>query len=243
MDLRSVMRLQGQLIPLLPLLLACAVSPCAGMPSERPGASPVCVIGGEVKVHVSAEWSLVEGRHWVQYIEVYDPDRRAHLTLHYAVFVPRGISDLGELASLTQIKLAVGDHSFAPVSVDVAEPHAPDWIIPSPEDATVAWFQFDLPREFAQTRFEVVISCAQPHYLRKGEKVAAYLPWIPEFERLKMKRPYFEVIFDAMPGVTFEQASIDQYRIERTPTRLSVRPVHRECIAVAVHAADSNRAE
>jgi len=199
--------------------------------------SPIAVVSEAVHVSVGPKMALIAGRYWYQYVPRFD-DHTPRIAIHYAAFVPKEASTRRELLEASQIKMMIGEREFLPEDarvLDLAELGAMEAL---PEDAVVAWFTFQIPRELARLRFDVVISHFQPHYRFKDKTVAAYWPWLPHLEELRLpmelKPIDYLVTFEALAGAKIALISHPSNVKEQSDTKLVVHPLHLENIAVAV---------
>jgi hypothetical protein len=217
-------------------LLAFAVASAFGAPKDVI-LSPVTVVSENVNVSVGPKMALVVGRYWYQYVPKLD-DHTPRVAIQYAAFVPQGVTTYTELLEVSQVKLMLGDREFRPESARVLEVEEISGMQAMPEDAAVAWFTFQIPRELARLRFDVVISHFQPHYHYEKKLVAAYLPWLPNLERfrteMELRPAEFTVTVEALPKTTFELLSVVTDVGNRSDKRMIVHPLHLENIAVAV---------
>lgn len=229
-----------RLFALLAVLLLCRGAAGAAAPTQGPRdaqPSPLTVVSESVHVSIGPEMALIVGRHWLQYVPRKD-DVTPRIAVHYPAFVPKGVTAHDELLELTQVKMMVGETEYRPESSRILDAAELGAIQVAPEDAAVAWFTFQIPRRVARHRFDVVISRFQPHYHREGKTVAAYWPWLPDLEALRLelelKDSDYILTFEGLPGTEIELLSTPSVVVKQTATLLTVRPRHLENIAVAV---------
>lgn len=202
---------------------------------------PVTVVSEEVKVSVGEKLSLVVGRYWYQYVAKFDDPSFKTLAIYYPAFVSSELTEFRDLVDATQVKLMLGDREFRPTNARLLSDAETGPVQTLPHGTAIVWYTFEIPREMAERRFDVVISHYQPHYDYEGKTVAAYWPWMPNLEALRQPLELldknFHVTFQALPGVSFQPLSTLTHVEKDTPERLVVNPLHEEIIAVRVIAA------
>jgi hypothetical protein len=204
--------------------------------------SPFCLVGETVTISVARHMSMVEGRYDFKYVPRFDRGIRTdHVPFEFPVFVPKETDSLEAIVEITQIKLRVGGIEFQPVDQG---PWPDSEAVPLqvvPEDVKVAILHFSVPRTLLRDRVTLTVSYFQPHYQIAGREVAAHLPLLPDFEALKNELLFstldFTVEFEAVDAVRLHRLTTNGSVGEETPGKVSVHPVHRENIAVAVEAA------
>lgn len=231
----SPLRVFVLLLPLAAILLP---SRSVGAPKDAQ-ASPIIVVSESVHVSVGPKMALVVGRYWYQYVPALD-DPSALIPIHYATFVPKDVTGRDDLLEVTQVKLMIGEREFRPEGARILELEELGAMQAMPEDAAVAWFTFMIPRDLARLRFDVLISHFQPHYTHDGRTVAAYWPWLPQLEpmrkELELKDIDFLIMFEALPGASFQRMTANTAIKEEAPGKLVIHPRHLENIAVQVTA-------
>lgn len=199
--------------------------------------SPVVVVSEQVNVSVGESMALIVGRYWYQYVPRFD-DQGTRVAIYYPAFVPSGITTYDDLLETTQITLKLGKREFRPESARVLSDEETGSIPTLPAGAAVAWFTFQIPRNLAELRFDVLITHAQPHYRYDGKSVAAYWPWMPNLEPLRQELELldknFVVTMEALPGVTLTPLTSNDHVELATPKRWILHPRHAENIAAAV---------
>lgn len=222
---------------LLSALLLSAVATFALGPNSSI-LSPIAVVSQSVHVSVGPEMALISGRYWYQYVPKFD-DHTPRVAIHYLAFVPKDSGTTRkELLEASQIKMMVGEREFLPEDARVLEGDELGGMAAAPENAHIAWFTFQIPRELARLRFDVIISHFQPHYRYENKTIAAYWPWLPHLEELRLplelKPIDYLVMFEALPGAKFELTTHVSNIKEQSETKLVVHPLHLENIAVTV---------
>lgn len=224
-------------LPFLLLLVSAALLRAAPAPNDwvQP---PVTVVSERVNVSVGEKLALVSGQYWLQYVKKFDDPDIKVVSVYYPVFVPKTETTFAAICEITQAKLMLGEREFAPAqarqlaSEELGETQA------LPEDGAIAWIVFQIPRELARVRFDVMITHFQPICHRDGKPMAAFLPWLPNLESLRtemeLKDSDFVITVDALPGVSIEPISANEKVEKKTPKQLVVHPVHGETVAVAV---------
>lgn len=199
--------------------------------------SPVVVVSENVNVSVGERMALVSGSYWYQYVPKFD-DQGTRVAINYTAIVPSGITAFADLLEVSQIKLLLGQREFRPETARVLTDEETGPVPTLPAGAAIAWFTFQIPRNLAELRFEVLISHFQPHYTYENKTVAAFWPWMPNLEKLRqdleLLNKNFVVTFEALPGVTMEPLTTNTNVEMNTPKRFIVHPLHEETIAVAV---------
>ena len=139
---------------------------------------------------------------------------------------------------MSQVKLVLNEREFQPEQARVLDLKELGAMQALPEDAAVAWFTFQIPRELATLRFGVLISHFQPHYTYDGRQVAAYWPWLPQLEplrkELELKDSDYVVMFEALPGAAISRITSNTSVGPDNPGKVLVHPRHLENIAVQV---------
>ena len=110
-----------------------------------------------------------------------------------------------------------------------------------PENVKVAILIFQVPRAVLRDRFSASLTYFQPTYRFADQEVVAYLPLLPDFEALKnellISRSDFTVEFEAIDAIRLHRLSANESVGGESPEKVTVHPVHREIIAVAIEAA------
>gem|GEM_PF-1611176 len=206
---------------------------------------PLTVVSETVNVNVGEKMALVVGRYWYQYVKRFDDGSTGRVPIYYAAFVPDSMTDYKDLLEATQVKLMLGQREFRPESARLLTDEETGPVPTLPHGFSVAWYTFQIPRELAELRFDVVISHFQPTYLYEGKTVAAYYPWLPNLEpmrqELELLDKNFVITFQALPGVTFDKLTGNERVDTNTPTRLELHPVHQEVIAVSVSSGETEK--
>lgn len=199
---------------------------------------PITVVSENVNVSVGEKMALVVGRYWYQYVKHFDDGSSARLPIYFAAAVPSSLTDFRELLETTQIKLMLGQREFRPESARLLNDEETGAVPTLPHGTAIAWFTFQIPRELAELRFDVVISHFQPHYVYEGKPVATYYPWLPNLwplrQEMELLDKNFVVTFEALPGVSFALLTKNNSAGVSTPQRLELHPAHQEIMAVAV---------
>ena len=222
------------------ILIATTVLPASSVPSDwiQP---PITVVAENVKVSVGERMALVVGRYWYQYVQRFDDRSSARVPIYYVTFVPDTVTAYQDLLEASQVKLMLGEREFRPDSARLLTDEEIGQVATLPHGIALAWFTFQIPRELAELRFDVVISHVQPYYTYEGKSVAAYFPWLPNLELLRQELELldknFVVTFEALPATTFEKLTNNHRADPSTPRRLEVHPAHQENIAVSVSTA------
>lgn len=224
------------------LLIAATILSAKPVPSDwiQP---PIVVVAENVKVSVGESMALIVGRYWYQYVKRFDDRSSGNVPIYYTAFVPESVTEYRDLLEVSQVKLMVGEREFRPESARLLTDDEIGRVPTLPHGTGIAWFTFQIPREFAELRFAVVISHYQPHYIYEGKSVSAYYPWLPNLEplrkELELLDKHLTVTFEALPGVTFATLTNNDRIIKSTPQRLELTPAHQEIIAVSVLPADA----
>ena len=200
--------------------------------------SPVVVVAENVNVSVGESASLVVGRYWYQYVAKLDDKVSPRIAIYYAIFVPSGTTSAKDLIETSAVKLMLGEKVFYPETARLLTDEETGPLQAAPKDASVAWFIFQIPRELAKLRFDVLISHFQPHSLYDHKTITAYLPWLPELEAQRRDLEIFDkdlvITFEALPDVKLQLESVNSKVETKTATQIVVHPLHWENIAVAV---------
>lgn len=200
--------------------------------------APITVVAENVNVRVGEKMALVVGRYWYQYVRRFDDGSSGRVPIYYAAFVPDSVTDYKDLLEVSQVKLMLGEREFRPESARLLTDEETGPVATLPHGTAIAWFIFQIPRELAELRFDVVISHFQPHYLYEGKTVAAFYPWLPNLDPLRQELELldknFTVTFDALPGVSMEKLTTNDHVVQATAQHLEVHPLHQEIIAVNV---------
>ena len=200
--------------------------------------APIVVVSENVNVSVGPQMALVVGRYWYQYVAKLDDRVSQRIPIYYATFVPKNVTAFRDLLEVSQVKLMLGERMFLPESARILSDEETGILQIAPKDAAIAWFVFQIPRDLARLRFDVVISHFQPHYHYEGKSIAAYWPWLPQLDPLRkdleLMDKDFVVTVEALPHVRLKAESINAHLESSSPERLIVHPTHGENIAAAV---------
>ena len=195
------------------------------------------VVNENVRVSVGEKMAMVVGLYWLQFVPKFDDPTLPRIPVYYPVFVPRGITSQKELLEITQIVLRLGEREFRPETARVWTDAEVGVIQTPPENAAVAWFIFQIPRELAHVRFEALISHFQPNFQYEGKTIAPLLPWLPNLEplreNLELLDKDFVVTVEALPPVKLLRLTSNEKVESDSATQFVVHPRHRETITAA----------
>lgn len=207
--------------------------------------SPLIVVSENVNVSVGEKMALVVGRYWCQYVKRFDDGSSGRVPIYYTAVLPSTVTDYRDLLETSQVKLMLGQREFRPESARLLTDEETGPVPTLPHGTAIAWFTFQIPRELAELRFDVVISHFQPNYVYDGKPVAAYYPWLPNLEPLRQELELldknFVVTVEALPGISFALLTKTPPLASSTPRRLEFHPAHQELIAVAVAGSDPEK--
>lgn len=193
-----------------------------------------------VKVFVGADSSQVSGVFSFQLVLSW-PNARSEKPgqeIEVPVFVPAALKTADEAISQLEPRVVLGERESAPTRAYFANPTSHDGLLAVPANVKICWFVFTFRPEELHAAITLTLRYRQPHYVFNGRTVAAYLPILPEHEKIKGMTKHtdedFLVTFEAAPGVKLERITPHRLILTDTPERIAVRPEHRVNIAVAV---------
>jgi hypothetical protein len=164
------------------------------------------------------------------------------VAFEFPVFAPAGADSLAALIDTMQPKLRVGAAEFAPIGADPWADAAGGTLPFVPENVRVAILVFEVPRVLLRERCSLDLTYFQPIHRFADREVVAYLPLLPDFEALKnellFSRLDFTVEFEVVDRLRLHRLSANESVVRDTPEKVTVHPVHREIIAVAIEAAE-----
>ena len=228
---------------LLALFLSCLAAPLrSDVIALALSRSPFCLMEATVKVSVARRMAMVEAQYEYKYIPRFDQGPRSDsVAFEFPVFASKDTDSLASLVDITQPKLRVGAVEFAPVDFGPWSEAAGTALPFVPENVKVAILIFQVPRAVLRDRFSMSLTYFQPTYRFADQEVAAYLPLLPDFEALKnellISRSDFTVEFEAVDAIRLHRLSANESVGQEAPGKVTVHPVHREIIAVAIEAA------
>jgi len=109
--------------------------------------------------------------------------------------------------------------------------------VPSlPQEAKLAVFDFWIIRDDLEKEFEALIQYDQPIIEVDRKEMVFYVPFLPNYEKYEkemgLRRDSFLISFESYGGTTLLLAHQVTQTERSKPTLISVRPRHREIIAV-----------
>jgi len=225
-----------------------AAAPPEGYVALTLSRSPFCLIGSTVRVSVAPGMAMVEGQYEYKYVPRFDHSQAAAtVAFEFAVLVPRDTDSVGDVSDAMQPKLHLGSVDYTPDDLDVLKQPAGVTLAFVPDNRKVVLLVFDIPRALLRERCSLTLTYFQPSYRVAGQEVAAYLPLLPDFEGLKnellFSRDDFTVEFEALGHVRLHRLSTNAVVAQEAPDKLTVHPVDREIIAVAVEPAGAAAAK
>ena len=227
------------LMLLLPGLAAAAPEGYVAVALSR---SPFCMIGSTVRVSVAQGMAMVEGQYEFKYVRRFDRGPASDsVTFEFPVLVARDTDGVADVTDAMQPKLRVGTVEYSPDDLGALRLPAGTTLAFVPDNQKGVLLLFDVPRALLQERCSLTLTYFQPSYRLAGREVVAYLPLLPDFETLKnellFSRLDFTVEFDALGSIHLLRLSTNEAVAQEAPDKLTVHPVDREIIAVAIEPA------
>ncbi len=215
----------GLSLALVPLLAAAPLS-TAVIPVDTLR-SPFCMVAESVRISVGREMAMVEGDCDLRYVPRFDaPAMPEKIPFLCAVFVPKSAEGIEDFTAITAARLHLGSLDFEPEDfVPFSDPPAKAVQIP-PADARIVILIFKIPRRLLRQQCRLHLSLYQPHYHCAGRTVAAFMPWLPDFDALKnellFSRSDFTVEFETVDAVRLRRLSANPFvELENVPARES----------------------